>query len=142
MRSFELLDIATADMAFVARGKTLEELFRNCGTALTSIMTDERKVKPLSEVKLKAEAHDLPALLFDFLSELLFFKDAEGLVFSEFEVKIKEEGSEYSLEGLARGEEWDRRRHEVRTEVKAATYHQMKVEKDGDGWTAQVVLDT
>ena len=142
MKPFELLDIATADMAFKAGGKTLEELFQNCGTALTSIMTDERKVRPISEVKLKAEAHDLPALLFDFLSELLFFKDAEGLVFSEFELKIRGEGGEFLLEGAARGEEWDRQRHEVRTEVKAATYHQMKVEKDGDGWTAQVVLDT
>ena len=38
MKEFELLDIATADMAFAAYGRTLDELFSNAAKAVTSIM--------------------------------------------------------------------------------------------------------
>jgi len=62
-------------------------------------------------------------------------------VFSRFEVKIKKEDSGYRLFGKAWGERLDPARHRAGVEVKAATYFGMRVEKEGDRWIAQCVLD-
>ena len=77
------------------------------------------------------EAEDEYAILYDWLSELLFLHDSEYMVFSKFEVKIdckiEERQKKYILEASVYGEEFDPRRHERRSEVKAVTYHMMDI---------------
>ena len=68
---------------------------------------------------------------------LLYHFDAEHLLFSRFEVKVGEDG----LEGAAWGEPMDPARHELNHEVKAITYHGLKVEQTADGWLAEVIVD-
>lgn len=136
-----MLDIATADMAFEAFGGSVGELFENCGRALTAVMTDPAKVEPKEKEEFSVCGYDIKSMLFDYLSELIYLKDTKGLVFSKFKVKIQE-GDGFRLFCKAEGEVLDRRKHELKTEVKAATYHQMKVEKKAGRWRAQVVLDT
>lgn len=140
---FNLLDIATADFAFEAFGKTLNELFENAAFAMLEIMTDTKKIKPNERIMFTVKADDIKALMFDFLSEILFYKDSKGLVFSKFDVRIKEEGKGYSLNCVLNGEKWDRKKHEIRTEVKAATYSLMEIKKNEKTkmWRCQVVLD-
>jgi len=76
-------------------------------------------------------------LLFDWLRELLFHFDSEHLLFGRFEVGIRNG----NLTGLAWGEPLDRTRHELEHEVKAITYHGLRVEKMADGWLAEVIVD-
>jgi SHS2 domain-containing protein len=142
MIPYRMLDIATADMAFEAFGKNLDDLFTNCGLAVTAVMTDPPSVKRKEAREFTVGGHDLPSLLFDYLTKILYFKDAEGIVFSGFSVRVRKKDGGFSLSCTARGEALDRRKHELRTEVKAATYHQMKVEEKAGRWRAQVVLDT
>jgi len=139
-KKFKLLDIATADMSFEAFGKDLNELFENCALALEEIMTDTTRVEPKKTKEIKLTANNLESLLFDFISELLFYKDTEGLVFSKFSVKISEKKEGYELTAKVKGDIWNREKHEVRTEVKAATYNQMQITKNKQ-WRAQMVLD-
>ncbi len=136
---YRLLDIATADIAFEAYGKDLNELFVNIGKAVTEIMTDIKKVKPEMTKEFEIHSEDLESLVFDFISELLYYKDAEGLVFSEFEIRI-EKNEKYNLKCIAKGEKLKREKHEIRMEVKAATYHQMLIKRDKE-WKARIVLD-
>jgi len=84
-----LEDIATGDAAFEAEGRTLEELFREAAVATFEVMVDTKGVEPriTREVELKNEAVD--GLLFDWLSELVYLKDAEAVLFSKFNVNIK-----------------------------------------------------
>ncbi len=140
-KRFNLLDIATADFAFEAFGSTLNELFVNAAFAMMEIMTDTKKVMPSKIIEFKIKAHDLKALMFDFISEILFIKDTKGMVFSKFSVNIKKGEKGYSLACTMQGEKWDRAKHEIRTEVKAATYHMMEIKHNGR-WRAQVILDT
>lgn len=136
---YRLLDIATADIAFEAYGKDLNELFVNIGKAVTEIMTDIKKVKPEMTKEFEVHSEDLESLVFDFISELLYYKDAEGLVFSDFEIRI-EKNEKYNLKCIAKGEKLKREKHEIRMEVKAATYHQMLIKRDKE-WKARIVLD-
>ncbi len=76
-------------------------------------------------------------MLFDWLKSLLYYFDAQHLLFSRFEVKIGADG----LEGRAWGEPMEPSRHEPNHEVKAITLHGLKVIQTADGWTAEVIVD-
>ncbi len=138
---FEFFDV-TADVGFRAYGDNLEEAFQNAGLATFEVMTDTSSIKQKVKREILLESEDLKALLYDWLSELLFLHDYEGLVFSEFRVQItpKERG-EFEISSEIWGEKFNSLKHEVRDEVKAVTFHLMEIEKK-DGCMVQVILDT
>jgi SHS2 domain-containing protein len=135
---FKFLDITTADVAFEAYGKDLNELFANAALAMFEVMINTKQIKPEVERKVKIEGNDLQSLMFNWLNELLVFVDSENLAFSEFEVKVDEE--KLKLEAICKGEEMNKEKHETRTHVKACTYHQMEIKKNKI-WKAKVILD-
>jgi len=135
-----LEDIATGDAAFEAEGRTLEELFREAAVATFEVMVDTKGVEPriTREVELKNEAVD--GLLFDWLSELVYLKDAEAVLFSKFNVNIKKNDA-YELRAKASGENINQQKHILRSDVKAVTFHMFEVKKTEENWTARVILD-
>lgn len=139
MKKFEFLDITTADTAFVAYGKDLNEVFANAALAMFEVMINTKQIKPKIKKTVKVEADDLKGLLFAWLNELLVFYGSNNLAFSKFEVKV--EGERMELKAVCYGEEIDPQKHEVRTEVKACTYHKMKIEKIDGKWEAQIIID-
>jgi SHS2 domain-containing protein len=139
MKNFEFPDITTADVAFIAHGKDLNELFSNSALAMFEVMINTEQIKPKIEKKVKVKAEDLNSLLFSWLNKLLVYVDAENLVFSKFDVKIDDK--KFELSATCKGEKIDKKKHETRTEVKSCTYHQMKIEKEKNKWKAQVILD-
>jgi SHS2 domain-containing protein len=80
-------------------------------------------------------------LLFDFLQDLIFFKDAQRLLLRMREVQIAERNKSYSVKATAEGERLDAERHHQRADVKAVTLHDFSVEQIDSGWTARVLLD-
>ena len=135
-----LEDIATADAAFEVVGQTLEELFRDAAIATFEVMVDMKSVEPVitREIELKNEAVD--NLFFDWLSELVYLKDADALLFSKFDVSIKKNDF-YELKATASGETINQEKHPLRSDVKAVTYHMFEVKKTGENWSARVILD-
>lgn len=136
---FEFFDV-TADAGYKAYGNSLEEAFENAALAMFEVMTDTNTINPEIKKEIHVESEDEYALLYDWLSEFLIILDSEFLVFSKFDVKIERNGEEYSLNGVAWGEEFDPEKHESRAEVKAVTYHLMDI-KQGDRYMVQVILD-
>ena len=131
----------TADVFFVAKAETLPDLFRECAIAVEETMVNVDLVQPKEKTKILGENTKIDSLLFDFLDELLFFKDYKQLVFSKFEIDIKEESQKYHLTCFAYGEKINFAKHEPKVDVKAITMHEFKVEKVKDGWKAQVLID-
>jgi len=132
-----------ADIGIRAWDKTLEKAFAQGGKALFGIMVDLRKVEKKAEVKIEAEARDIPALFVEWLNNLLSQADIEKMVFRDFKVtSIEPFGYDlYRLKGLAFGEKLDPKKHSIKTEAKAATYFGLKYEfKDGDHYL-QCVID-
>jgi SHS2 domain-containing protein len=128
----------TADLGLRVRAAGLDELFAEAGRALFSVIVDDLdKVKPVRAVKVELTGDEREYLLFDWLKELLYFFDAEHLLLSRFEVKVTERG----LTGTAWGEPVDRDRHALAHEVKAITYHGLKVEPRSAEWIAEVIVD-
>ena len=133
-------DIAVADVAFEAYGKTLEEMFESAGLAVTNTMvkdlgTVESKIKK----EFTVEADKIDMLLFNFLQEIVFYKDSEKLLLSKFKLDVDEENLKVSC--TAEGEELNMKKHDLTVDVKAITFHKFNVEKTDDGWKSQVILD-
>lgn len=140
MRYKFLDDIATADIAFEAYGKDLNELFTNCGLALLETMVDLKSVGNSLKWTVENAGKTLERLLFDFLSELVFLKDKDAAVFSGFNINITENEG-YLLKADVFGEKIDPSRHQLKVDVKGVTMHLLKVEKIKEGYKAMVVLD-
>ncbi|RJX32432.1 MAG: archease [Desulfurivibrio sp.] len=140
---FEFIDdIATADVAFKAWGRTAEELFVAASDAMLNVMVaDLASVKPRQQRQLTVAAEDHEMLLFALLQELIFYKDAEMLLLRVPEVSIAADGELLRLSAVAEGEEIDVRRHEMGVDVKAVTLHRYRVEESAQGWQAMVILD-
>jgi SHS2 domain-containing protein len=145
MKKFEFLDIAPADAAFVAYGKSVEELFANAAMAMMSIIIDPGKVGDTDKAEIEAAGYDLKSLMFDWLNQVLFIVSTENMAFSKFEVQVDEvdgdKNKKYALNAVCRGERIDFERHQFKAEVKAVTYHMMEIKQEGKKWKAQVVVD-
>jgi SHS2 domain-containing protein len=140
-KQYEYLE-HTADVKFLAYGKTLEEVFENSALAMFNVMIDTRKISGelVKDVCLKSS--DLESLIVDWLSEHLYLFEVDEIVFSKFHVdRIRKENCEYSITSTASGEKFYPKSHPFETEIKAVTYNQLKVEKIEDGWKVQVILD-
>jgi SHS2 domain-containing protein len=129
------------DVSFIARGKDLNELFRQAALAMYNVMVDVDRVDRVEEITLEMRSHDVSLLLHDWLNELLYITDTKQIVFSDFSICITKEDSEYLLKGKAFGEKLDLSKHNPKTEIKAVTYHSLEVKKSGDLWEGTVVLD-
>lgn len=137
-----LEEIATADVAFEAWGATREEMFAAAADALTNVMVaDLSAIVPVHEVEIRLEHQELDLLLFSFLQELIYLKDARRLLLRAPSPDITEEGFTLTLHAVARGEEIDPERHPMVVDVKAVTLHRFQVEQRDGTWRATVILD-
>lgn len=133
----------TADVQVRCWGQSIQEAFNQAAYGLTATITpDLKKISQIVEKKIKIEAEDKYALLFDFLSEFLFIFDVEGLVFSSIDVLyINKINDKYELEAILKGEKFDRNKHEYGTEVKAITYSYMQIEESKEKVEINVIFD-
>lgn len=134
--------IATADVAFEARGATKEETFLAAADAtLNTMVEDIGTVAPRERRVFSLAADSLDLLLFELLQELVYQKDAGRLLLRIRDLRIEEAGSGYRLHAEAIGETIDSGKHALLADVKAVTLHRLAVERTPDGWRAVVVLD-
>jgi SHS2 domain-containing protein len=137
MQSFRILE-HTADVGFEAFGRTREEVFVSAARALVYLIVELQTIEPREVVALEVAGSGPESVLVNWLSELLYLHDAEGWLFREFEIQSLQHDS---LNAVARGEKFQRSRHQTKVSVKAITYHQLKLEKSPFGWRAQVYVD-
>lgn len=134
--SFRFLeDEATADIAFLAFGNSLNEIFANACRALVETMIDRTTVNQEINVSYKVLAEDLKGLLYDLLESILFKFETEDLILSEFEIKINEEN--YFLTVKSSGEKYKPTKHHFKTHIKAITFFGMEFSEN----TVKVTLD-
>jgi SHS2 domain-containing protein len=128
----------TADLGLRIQAAELNTLFAEAACALFATLIENLdSVRPTQRIEVTISGDDREYLLFDWLKELLYRFDAEHLLLSRFEVSIGAKG----LHGSAWGEPLDPQRHELAHEVKAITYHGLRVEETPEGWLAEVIVD-
>lgn len=136
----ELEDVAIADCALEIEASDLDDLFVTAAQALAAVTVDPDTLRGsvAREIRLEADALDL--LLFDFLNELIFLRDAEGVVLADGAVTV-DAGPPCRLTARLHGGAIDPVTTRRRADPKAVTFHRLAVERDGSGWIGRVVVD-
>jgi len=142
----------TADLALVARGRTLARLFENAALGLAWLLYDPSRVAVVDEEPVRVEGSDEIELLVAWLQEILYRHEVHHRRFHAFRVVAVEpplgsaEQGTWSVVGVAAGERFDPARHPRRSDIKAATYHDLRIEHEltpsGPLLRARIVLDT
>ncbi len=128
----------TSDLGIEVWALTEDELFCEAARALFSEMVEELQTveaRVTKEVRVKEDQHE--DMLKEWLSCLLYLTDTEGLLFSDFQVNLKNR----SLEGIARGEKMSAKRHKLKRFIKGVTYHNLTLKEEPWGWVATIVVD-
>ncbi len=128
----------TADLGIEVYGKDQRELFVNAARALFDLITDLDKIEAKTSLTLNIEAVDREDLLVSWLRELLYFHQSEGYLLNDF---VLQDLEEQSLRATVKGEVYETNRHELLREIKAVTYHQLKITQEKEGWVARMVFD-
>ncbi len=128
----------TADLGLRIRADNINDLFAEAGRALFSvIVANPQQIRTVEEIPFNIKGDEAEELLHDWLSELLFTFHVQRRLLFKFDVNIQSTG----LKAIARGEKIDFQRHEIEIEIKAITWHGLKVVQVPDGWMAEVIID-
>jgi len=126
MKKFELVE-HTADTGLIAYGHNLAEAFANAAYGLFSIMAELDGVREVESQTVAVSAEDTEGLLFNWLNELIYVFEMEKLLLKRFNIT---EFGERRLKAECWGEKYDPSRHQLRSGVKSATYHMLKIDED------------
>ncbi len=135
-KDFEIVD-HTADVGIIAYGADISQAFANAARALFSLITELDDVAEVLYRDMELTASDEESLLVEWLNELIYLFDVENIVFKRFDIT---QLNNTRLKARSYGEKVDSSKHKLKTGVKAATYHMLKVDK-GDGCKVQVLFD-
>jgi SHS2 domain-containing protein len=137
--AFEVLE-HTADIALHVTSMTLEELFADAGRGLASLIVENPEAIELRKaIVIELEAEDIEGLFVDWLRELIYRFETEHQLYREFSIDVGD--GNRRLRAECRGEAVDWTRHQPDNEVKAVTYHQLRVSRTATGWDAHVIFD-
>jgi len=138
---YEPIDVA-GDAGIRATGKSLGEAFREAVLGMYSLVTDLGKVEEKTSIKVDEEHETLEGLLVDLLNDLIYRMDVDGFMGKSVHVdEFVTEGEIKKIEITVKGEEFDPGRHPGGLLLKAATYHNLKVEKRNGEWSMEVIFD-
>ena len=136
---YEMLD-AGSDAGIMASSFTLEGVFRDMALGMYSMAADPGDVKSSEVERVEVQSHSLEGLLVAWLNELVYLLDTRGFIASRVEItSLDPEG--FRLIAVLGGESLDTGRHGHGLLIKAATYHDLRIEKEDGRWSAQVMLD-
>ena len=131
----------TGDIKFRAYGRSLEAAFAHAALAVTAVITNPETIEPVLEKTIRIESEDEHALLYDFLEQFLILLDSEDfLLHAVKSLQIVKENSMFHLDAEIIGDT-DLTKYRTETHIKAVTYQEMEIKKEGGGYMLQVVLD-
>lgn len=125
MKRFQFIE-HTADIGLIAYGQSLAEAFANAAYGLFSIIAELKTVKEIESRQLELNEEDSEALLFEWLNRLIYLFDVEMLLLKRFDIR---DFDGRGLKAICYGEKYDPSRHQLKTGVKAATYHMLKIDR-------------
>jgi SHS2 domain-containing protein len=140
VKDYELIE-HTADIGIRVKGGDLKELFKNAALSMFDIIAEKKsgighRTSGIEKIIVKQKADDLEELFINWLNELLSLSAIKEKIFCDFKFKNLDE---HNLEVEVGS--YDIKDYKVNVEIKAATYHELKLEKSKSGWTAEVIFD-
>lgn len=136
-KGFIILD-HTADIGITAYGADIKDLFVNASVGLFSLMTDLGNIKETTHKDIELTAEDEDVLLVEWLNELIYIFEVEHIVFKRFEI---EQLTANKIKVKCYGEKIKPSHETLKREIKAATYHMLRITKGDKGYEVTVIFD-
>jgi len=137
VKPFEVID-HTADIGIIAYGADIKQVFANAALGLFNLMADLDNPKEDIKREIELSAEDVEILLVEWLNELIYISDVEHIIFKRFEIN---ELSSTQLRATCFGEKIKPGQHRLKREIKAATYHMLRLNKENGGYKVQIIFD-
>ncbi|MFH0925404.1 MAG: archease [bacterium] len=135
---FEFIE-HTGDIGVKIYGETIVDFFQNAGKAFTNVLIeDDKKIKEIVRKPIFIKNDGWERILITWLNELLYIFETEQLVFGRYKIKFV---TRYRMKVICCGEQFNPSCHELRTEIKAVTYHQLAIKKKNNLWQTIVIFD-
>lgn len=144
MPKYQFLEnVAIADIAYEAYGRSMNELFENAAFAIFELSANLKTVDSKERLEFELENENIENLLYDFLSEILFLKDSKYMIFKKVKVLIKQnnKNTKYQLKAVLEGDKINPEKQQLENDIKAVTMHMFEVKKEKNQWKATVVVD-
>ena len=135
-KDFEIID-HTADVGIIAYGTDIRQAFANAAKAMFSLITELDEVEEVIYRDIELTAPDQESLIVEWLNELIYLFDTENIIFERFDIT---QLNSTQLKARSYGEKVNSSKHKLKTGIKAATYHMLRINK-GDGCRIQVLFD-
>ncbi|HEX9147320.1 MAG TPA: archease [Candidatus Binatia bacterium] len=127
-----------SELAVRIVGNSQADLFANSAFALFDVMTDLEKIEVKERLPLEVEGVDRDDLMVNWMRELLYLYQGSGYLLKEFQIR---EVKDTLVKADVCGEKIDPDRHDMKKEITAVAYHQSRMEKTGNQWTAQLIFE-
>jgi SHS2 domain-containing protein len=127
-----------SELAVRVVGTSQTNLFVNAAFALFDVITETEKIETKDRMQLEVEGSDRDDLLVNWLRELLYLYQGSAYLLREF---VVQEMKDTVVKAEVSGEKLDPDRHEIKQEIAAVAYDQSHMQKTGDQWIAQVILE-
>ncbi len=137
MSSYRLIE-HTADLGLEFFAHNMKALFISAAEGIFDEITERGDLSCRECFSIKVEGSDREDLLINWLRELLYLHQVKGMLLKSFSISKIDDSQ---LSGTAEGEAFDARRHIIKREVKAATYHDLSILQEEGQWTARVIFD-
>lgn len=136
-KPFEIID-HTADIGIIAYGADIKEVFANAALGLFNLMADLTDLDENIKREVGMSAEDTEVLLVEWLNELIYISEVDHVIFKRFEIS---ELSNNSINATCFGQKLKSGQHRLKREIKAATYHMLKIDKENNRFKAQIIFD-
>jgi SHS2 domain-containing protein len=132
----------TADLGIEAWSENFQGLLEEVGLGLCELIADLSTIEASDERSVEAEGFDREELLVSLSNEIIFYLDAHGFLSKQLKVEtLSHEGDSWRVTGKIYGEVYDRAKHVTFTEIKSATYHDLKITESTEGPRVKIVFD-
>lgn len=135
-----LEDEAIADIAFKVKEKSLELLFETAAITLFRLQTNIDKIEDVKFFEFNLNNKEIDRLLYQFLNEIIYLKDAEFFFPSKVTFQIKKDNL-WNISGKFFGETFDETRHTIGNDLKAITMHNFYLKEENNNWEAYILVD-
>jgi SHS2 domain-containing protein len=137
VKPFEVIE-HTADIGIIVYGADIKQVFANAALGLFNLMADLDNLKEDIKREIEMSAEDVEVLLVEWLNELIYISEVEHIIFKRFEIN---ELSNTKLKATCFGEKIKRGQHRLKREIKAATYHMLRLDKEDGSYKVQIIFD-
>lgn len=124
----------TADVALRVWGADLADVFTTAARGMFALLTDIASISTTRTLRVELDSLDAEALLVDWLNELLYLTEVEGLAFTDFSFEVL---TSTRLKACAQGGPLT----EYASYIKAATFHNLVIQLIPEGYVTELVFD-